>query len=155
MSFKTSLRHGAIGEMLFHKAHPGLSKSPTLKTDFINEAGEGVELKADLYPMEKTGNFFFERYSDAEKQSPGGPWQSLQNGTKHFIYFFVSNLTYFQFETEKLVAALEPLIATIPPTSVPNATYTTLGYRVPREQLADIYKEIRLDVAISNNKETT
>lgn len=150
MSFQKSLSMGEIGESLFYQAHEGkLEKLSGFKSDFtLIETGQGVELKTDYWAMSKTPNFFFERYSDKDKQSPGGPWQSREHGSDLFCYFYVKDLTFFKFETVPLVTALEDIIKTIPPTDVPNKTYITQGYRVPRMLLKDLYLECKLKVSI-------
>lgn len=149
-NFKTQLRTGDIGEALFYQAHGGtLAKEDGRKNDFKCLVTDGfVELKTDSYSMAKTLNFFFERYSDKEKGTPGGPWQALANGNEWFCYFYVSDLTYFKFKTSELVAALEEVIPLIEPKDIPNKTWTTQGYAVPRAVMAPLYKEYRIAATI-------
>jgi len=126
-----------------------LEKLSGFKSDFtLIETGQGVELKTDYWAMSKTPNFFFERYSDKARQTPGGPWQSIENGSDLFCYFYVKDLTFFRFETVPLVEALEEIIKTISPTDIMNKTYITQGYRVPRALLKDISEEFKLKVEI-------
>lgn len=154
MSFNTSLKFGEIGEAIFHQAHElTIGKHPGRDGDFFELAtGEKVELKTDYWSMDDTPNFFFERFSDYGKQSPGGPWQAIGHGCTHFVYFYLKNLTVFRFDTATLVAALEPLLPTLKPFPIRNKTYTTVGYRVPRELLKDIYIEEKLEVSRGSNK---
>ncbi len=136
MSFQASLSLGALGETLYFQANCGdLKKIDGMNGDFIwSSTGEKVELKSDYYKMEKTPNFFIERYSDKEKKTPGGPWRALQDGSTIFVYFYIQNLTYFTFRCEELCAFLteQMLKEKCTPCDVVNKSWTTLGYRVPR-----------------------
>lgn len=152
MSFQSSLRTGAIGETLFYQAHCGdLKRIDGMKGDFEflhgPRMGEKLELKTDFYDLNKTPNFFFERWSDRDAKTPGGPWQSLQHGCRWFSYFFVSNFIHFDFETLKLVSVLETIIPTMKPVQVRNSGWITEGYRVPREMLVDIATPVELVVS--------
>lgn len=147
MTFNTSLKFGQIGESIFHQAYVGIiDKHPGDDGDFFDVmTGEKLELKSDYYPM-TTGNFFFERYSDFDKKSPGGPWQALEHGCTTFCYLYLKDLTVFRFNTAELVATLEPLLEGLKPSAIKNKSYTTVGYRVPRELLRDIMTEEKLSV---------
>lgn len=148
-SFTSSLRHGSLGEALFFQAHEGeLKKESGRASDFsVVATGEHVELKSDMWDMNKTPNFFFERWGDRDAKKPGGPWQALANGANHFVYFYVPSLTYFSFDTRKLVGALEAIIPSMKPTEVVNKNWITEGYRVPREKLKALYVEVKLRVS--------
>ena len=119
---------------MFYQAHCGdLRKIDGLKGDFVwVPTGEKLELKTDYYSMDATPNMFFERYSDKEKRTPGGPWQSLAQGSTLFVYFYVSNLTFYTFNTVELCAFLDENLGRFTPCDVANKSWTTLGYRVPR-----------------------
>ena len=137
-----------MGELFFMQAHDGdLTRIDGLEGDFIwHETGEKLELKTDTWSMAKTPNYFMERYSDRETKSPGGPWQALSHGCDLFVYFYVQDLTYFVFDTRKLVGALEKIIPRIEPTLITNRSWVTEGYRVPRAMLSDIATEHKLVV---------
>jgi hypothetical protein len=154
MSFQASKNLGQLGEMLFHQAHNGdATKIDGLNGDFIWEpTGEKVELKSDFWKMEKTPNFFFERFSDRDRGTPGGPWRAQKDGSDLFVYFYVSDLTYFIFNTDELVGRLEKIIGRIEPTLVTNKSWITEGYRVPREMLKDIATEHKLVVRKDRKK---
>lgn len=147
-AFKAQLRAGQIGEVLFEHANKdNLLKLDGFQSDFIfKPTGEGLELKTDYYSMDKTPNFFFERYSDKAKQSPGGPWQAKEHGSGLFVYFFVPSLTYFTFNTDQLIGRLEVLLPELDPWDVQNKSHTTVGYRVAREGVADIAKVTVLEL---------
>lgn len=150
MSFKSSLKLGELGQAMYHQAHQGIIE-PTdgFKCDFkMITTGEAIEVKADYWSMNKTPNFFFERYSDKDKGSPGGPWQSQAHGTNIFVYIYVQNFTFFTFQTDQLVEALEKIIPTLPHTDIKNSTWITRGYRVPRELLKDLYVQQHMEVRI-------
>lgn len=148
MSFTTSLRFGDAGEAIWYQAHPGLERIDGLKGDFVDPEGRKWELKTDLWSMEKTPNFFFERYSDAARKSPGGPYQALQHGCVYFCYFYIANMTYFKFHCAELVEALDLILPGLTPTEVQNKGYTTVGYRVPRDYVAHLAEPIKLKVSL-------
>lgn len=116
------------------------------KADFrIRDSSSYVEIKTESYCLSgkhgrHTQNLFMERYSDVDKQSPGGPWQAVSK-CKYFISFFPCCKTFYFFETKKLVRALDKLIETkqVKSIRIPNKTgdnkWTTLGYPVPIELL--------------------
>lgn len=141
--FSASLKVGQVGETLFFEANcDHLKREDGRARDFTDiKTGEGIELKSDCWSMQDTPNFFMERYSNVDKKTPGGPWQSLANGTRYFIYFYLSNLTYFTFEVFELCRFLEQNEDKWEAKEVENPKYKTLGYRVPRaaiEHLATI-----------------
>lgn len=150
-SFKGQLRQGELGEMLYFKANEGrLKREDGRVSDFsCLTTGGSIELKSDFYSLEKTPNFFFERLSNEEKGTPGGPWSALAQGVETFVYFYVPSLTYFTFKTKELVEALEGIVASIPPTKVVNTNHVTVGFRVPRELLAGLSEETTLTVSVS------
>lgn len=147
-AFKAQLRAGQIGEIIYQAAHrDDLLKLDGFQSDFIHKpTGQGLELKTDYYPLDKTPNFFFERYSNKEKGTPGGPWQAMGHGSDLFVYFYVSSLTYFTFDTKALVGKLEQLIPALEPWDVRNKTHTTVGYRVRRDELTELYQVTELEV---------
>lgn len=147
MSFKKDLSRGDIGERLFLAAHnSGLAKLSGFESDFNVGLGHGIELKSDYWSMDKTPNFFFEKFSDMVKQSPGGPWRSKEQGTVLFVYLYIKDLRYFVFDVEKLVERLEALAPNLQTKEIKNKTWTTLGYLVPRELVADLAQEFELTV---------
>jgi hypothetical protein len=155
-NFKNQLKTGDMAEAFFYQAHEGtLTKLDGRKSDFmIRETGEHIELKADMWRIEATPNLFMERYSNAETQSPGGPWRALSDGVKYFAYFYVPSLTYYMFETAPLVARLDTLIHAITPFNVRNESWVTLGYKVPRAAVCDLASETKLKIVkVANGKD--
>jgi hypothetical protein len=150
VSFQDSKRQGAIGEAIFFSAHSDiLEKSPDLKADFLlSYNGEAIELKSDSYDLNSTPNLFLERWSNIEAGKPGGPWQAQANGSKWFVYFFPVNLIYYRFDVNQLVAHIDQNVAEYKTRNIPNKTYTTQGYLVPRASLAELYKEVKLGVHV-------
>lgn len=149
--FSASLKVGQVGETLFFSANCAhLKKEDGRLRDFsYKDSGEGIELKSDCWSMKDTPNFFMERWSNVAKQSPGGPWQSLANGTKYFIYFYMANLTYFCFEVSELCRFLDANIDKLEAKEVQNVKYTTLGYRVPRTLVEHLTSPQYLTIAQS------
>lgn len=143
--FKDSLKNGTNGEDIFAtKYKKKLERLDGRKADFKDiDTNELIELKTDFYPL-STGNFFIERYSDKDKKTAGGPWQSDSNGVNRYIYFYVKENVCFDFEVKALVKAMEKIIPSLTPTYIRNIRWVTQGYKVPRKMLENIYSEIQL-----------
>lgn len=131
-----------------------LKKGKKAEKDFMSRYGEGcfertdgrkgdfrikwsqakVELKSDFY--KDTPNLFMERWSvaptDTKPGKPGGPWQSLANGTKYYVYWLVESNELFVFDVVRLVAGLEPLLSDLRRIVVRNRGYDTVGYLLPK-----------------------
>lgn len=145
--FKDSLKEGHKGEELFEElVGNGIKRLDGLVADF-EWGGKTLELKSDYYDMERTPNFFIERYSDIERKTDGGPWRSLREGTDWFCYFYPKNRVAYLFNTKTLVKQLEPIIKGLPLIEITNKTWVTGGYKIPRELL----KEVCLKRKIFNN----
>ncbi len=91
--------------------------------------------------MRKTSNFFMEYMSDALKGKFGGPYQSREHGVKWYVYMYPANRTYFIFEVDKLIEALDPIIKKLTPVEINNRSWVTLGFKIPRELLKHVYIE--------------
>ena len=98
-TFTQQLKTGNKGEKLLKDAFPfHLEKSKDLKYDFYcPDTNQTIELKTDTYRLAKTENFFMERLSDIDSRKPGGPWRALQDNVDVFIYMFINDNTYYQF----------------------------------------------------------
>ena len=149
-NFKTQLKAGQLGEVLYANAHPHYTRTDGMTCDFYTEAGASLELKTDFYTMDATPNFFMERWSMKEQKKPGGPWQSSSKGVDYFAYFYVPSLTIFTFSVQKLLERLEKLESTFSEFPIRNSSYTTVGYRVPREAVADLAEITKLKVLIDS-----
>jgi hypothetical protein len=143
-NFRESLARGQRGEELFLSHFTDkVERLDGRTSDFVEIAsGKRIELKSDFYDMRNTENFFFERYSDKVKKSPGGPWQALDKGSEIFIYVFVNNGCYFKFDTLKLVNKLNNLIPKLKAQEVLNRAWVTVGYKVPRMAVYDLMDEV-------------
>lgn len=146
-NFRTDLARGQVGEALFHKQFPHLTRLSGREADFIDEnTGATYEIKTDSRSLAATPNFFMERWSDLEKQKPGGPWQALGKGITYFVYMFpVSNAIYI-FDTATLVTALE-LLESPNKRNIANRTWTTQGWLVPRSEIIEIAKGLHYVIA--------
>lgn len=131
--FEDSLKVGKQGEREFHSLNPDLVAADGFNYDFKMKNGKKIELKSDYYDMEKTENFFIERYSYGNKS--GGPWQSLEKGVDFYIYFFPKNKTAFLFKTEEMVSVLDSICDEKNLISIGNDGYVTRGYKINRKQL--------------------
>ncbi len=141
-NFKHSLAIGQQGEAQLLLYMPELTKLDGRKADFINEqTGATYELKTDSYDYNKTANFFIETASDAELGKPGGPWQALEHGSTYWLYMFSRNKVLFTFKTLPLVQWLDTHPKKYPLISIPNKGWTTLGFKLPRVDVAHLYME--------------
>lgn len=140
--FNEQLKVGSRGEEIFLERYPNkLSIYPGRDGDFITEDGKKIELKTDTYNMNKTSNFFIERYSDIDKKSPGSVWQASEHGCDIFCYMFVRHNTWFQFnDIPKLITRLEDLTSNMGLIYIKNRCWITGGYKIPREELSDLYE---------------
>lgn len=133
--FHETLKVGKQGEDLFHKLNPSLKREDGLIFDFKNEKDKTIELKSDYYDMNKTKNFFIERYSYQNKN--GSPWQAMLNKVDYFAYFYVKNKICYVFDTVKMVKELDGIIPSLEKIKIGNDGYETIGYKIPRNLLTD------------------
>jgi hypothetical protein len=152
--FKKSLTVGEQGEQLFGNYYPGqVEWAGGREYDFtiLLVPNGKTELKSDDYPKSDTPNFFIERYSNDRDYKPGGPYSAYLNGVDYFIYQYLKDKKLFVFkDLLALVSNVDyyALINQLPLTPVQNKVgrgmYNTLGYKIPREALSHLYKEINL-----------
>lgn len=138
--FEDSLKEGQKGEELFFDLNlDKLNRADGLKFDFTLKAtGKTVELKSDYYDMTRTDNFFIERYSDFDKKTNGGPWQSFHNSVDYYVYFYVKNKKAFIFKTKDLVDKLNSICSELNLIFIPNKSWTTAGYKINRNLLEEV-----------------
>ena len=142
-SMKKQLSYGlAAEEELCHRHPKKLTKvTGHRKWDLEDVQGNRYEIKTDTYNMDKTQNFFMERWSVLDKKKPGGPWQALHHGADIFIYYFPANRTYFECKQLKtLVKRLNSLTKKSGLVYIPNSGWTTAGYKVRRDDVADLFE---------------
>ena len=139
-NFQTDLQKGLLGQQLLLKAFKSLEHIDGLKGDLLAPCGSKVECKADFYGMNKSSNWFMERYGSIESGKAGGAWLAKEGNCKYFIYFYVNELTGFVWHTDDLVSQLEPIIANLKPVEIRNRTWTTVGYKVPRSLTSPLFK---------------
>jgi hypothetical protein len=131
------LKKGKAAEKLFMQRYGEgcFERTDGRKGDFrIKWSQVKVELKSDFY--KDTPNLFMERWSVAPTSDkpgkPGGPWQSLENGTKYYVYWLVESDEMFVFDVEELVKGLEPQLSKLRQITVRNKGYDTIGYLFPK-----------------------
>jgi hypothetical protein len=133
-NFKSDLNKGVLGEQLFKRLFTAATSIDGLKGD-LTVNGLKVELKSDYYDMHSTLNYFMEHYGNMDKQKLGGPFKALADGCPYFVYFYVNQLSGSIWRTQELVAQLETILPKLKSVHVPNKSWTTLGYKVPRSLL--------------------
>lgn len=140
--FQEQLKLGNRGEELFLEAYPKkLIIYPGRDGDFVEvNSGKKIELKSDSYNINKTPNFFFERYSNVETETPGSVWQALHHNCDIFCYQFIRYNIWFQFNNlPKLAERLDNMIEGKSPIWIKNKGWITAGYKIDRETLSDLY----------------
>lgn len=145
-SFQQELSKGKKGEQwLLHHYHSPLLPYAAYDFDFLRADGKAVELKTDWYSLSGTEFFFMERWSDIERKKPGGPWQSAGKGADLFIYLFIRDGVYFEFEdVRELRDRLNSLTRSLELIRIRNRGYEGGGYKVPIAKLADLFVDYRL-----------
>lgn len=143
-SWKKQLDFGKSAERDFLSLyHEPLILSPNLKHDFtVISTGERLELKTDDWEMSNTPNFFLERYSNHFEETPGGPWRARKHRVNRFVYYFIRDGVYFEFkDLKKLCARADKYIRAkkLKPIFIKNVGWITSGYKIPRDELADLY----------------
>ena len=141
-NFKTDLARGHLGEELFYKLRPELTRLDGRQADFVDANGATYEVKTDSYD---TSNFFMERWSNVEKQKAGGPWQSAEKNIDYFIYLFPKKGVGYMFAVPELLEELNK-IETPDQRYVSNRGWMTVGWLVPIKSLTS-YKEFSLATA--------
>lgn len=136
--FQKQLSIGKRGEELFLKRYPDLTPTDGRKGDFIGYSKRIIELKTDSYDMNKTPNFFMERFRDVDTEKPGGPWQALENNAYYFCYLFENQGYIYWFEVKALVAYLESKEAKFQKRYIRNKGWAAMGYLVTRAEVEHI-----------------
>lgn len=141
--FQEQLKAGSRGEELFLEYYPEkLDIWPGRDGDFITSDGVKIELKSDTYNMDKTANFFIERYSDFEKKSPGSIWQAEGHGCTRFVYYFVRHNTWFECrDLPGLMQFIETNYGHKGFILIKNKGWRTAGWAIPREALKAYFTE--------------
>lgn len=137
--FKRSLAAGRSGELLLASLWTELVPiEGGRKGDFML-GNKKVEVKSDSYGLQGSVNFFMERWSDEDKLKPGGPFQALEHGCQFFVYFYPTDKVAFVFDTGSLCRVLLKMLPELKPVNIRNVRWNTVGYKIPREALKDIY----------------
>ena len=141
-TFAQQLKVGDRGEALLKDSYPHklIKSEKDLRYDFYCPAtASKVELKTDTYKMDKTPNFFMEKYSDLHSLKLGGPWRANQDNVDIFIYMFINDNTYYEFtDIPKLIDRLDEITKKLRMTNIRNSSWTTGGYRIPRKDIEDL-----------------
>lgn len=146
--FKEQLQLGDRGEQLFLERYPRkLEIFPGREYDFtVKSSREKLELKTDSYNMDKSDNFFFERFSDVARETPGGPWRAAKDSVDIFCYYFVRHNLWFEFrDLPALTKKLDEMTKKQGLVYIKNRGWTTAGYKVNRESLSEFYSVWQFD----------
>lgn len=131
--WKEQLQVGDRGQELFAQYYPHpVTIFPEHKADFRRVTdGALVELKSDTYSLEKTDNFFFERWGDISRTKPGGPWRARRDRVSVFVYYYVRHNLMFEFESKSLCKVLDKLTKKLSPICIKSNGWAVLGFKVP------------------------
>lgn len=88
--------------------------------------------------MNKTPNLFCEYMGNADKGTLGGPWRAAKDKVDYFVYYYVNDKTFLWYKSVPLVAFLDGWIKGKKPKEIRNKSYTTLGFAVPRDDVAHL-----------------
>lgn len=147
-TFKEENKKGTKGEDRLLQYYPFLINKSCDGWDHIDtRVNKTIEVKTDFYDMNRTPNFFMERYSNDSTSKPGGPWRSMIYGADIFLYQFWSSETLFLFyDIAELIETLDAYIVenNLEMSFIKNKNYWTRGYKIPRTVLSHLYKKIRL-----------
>lgn len=139
-NFQSDLSRGRIGELAFIHACEGTVEPLDGREGDAKVTGTRtkIEVKSDSYNMDRTQNFFMEKYRSGNRS--GGVFQSIEHGCKYYAYIYVPNGELFIFDCKQLADRLNILhdSKNLTLTSVGNGTYTTRGLKVHRDWLTDI-----------------
>lgn len=139
MGFYQDLAFGNDAERLLLMQHKFLTHATDRSHDLIIKGTKiKLELKNDSYDPKKYSNFIMERWSKQDK--PGGPFQSLKNGCRYFMYNFAQTGQIYVFDTVQLVARIEKLVKKheLPLYDKHNVGYITQYYKIPISMLEDL-----------------
>lgn len=141
-SFQAQLEVGNRAEELFMDYYPRkLEIFPGKEYDFtVKSSREKLELKTDTYNINKSENFFMERYSCIDRKTPGGPWRAKKDKIDIFCYFFARHNVWFEFrDIPALIKRLDTLTKGKGLVYIKNRGWITGGYKVKRSDLEDLY----------------
>jgi hypothetical protein len=134
---------GQAGEARFLAHYQDIHRLDGRGGDFVGNSGRLIELKTDSYTTEATPNFFMERWSDVEKQKPGGPFQAKEKGLYYFVYTYASGEAYW-FHVKELVRFLNRTADDYQYREIMNRAWRGGGYLVPRDRLSHLV--VKLDI---------
>lgn len=135
-SFDKQLAAGNKGEELFLRTHPDIKRLDGRRGDFMGETGRLIELKTESRPS-TTPNMFVERYSDVDKRSPGGPWQSAGHGAFYLVQVFGDGVALW-FEVTPLLLHLRRHEKTYKLHYIRNQGWCGAGYAIKQTELAHL-----------------
>lgn len=143
--FSADLKRGHAGEALWLANNPELTHLNGREADFIDYmTGATFEVKTDYYSMLQTPNLFMELYSSAGKL--GGPFQAWSKGITNYVYIYWPEKIALTFKVDELVYLVATYAEQHPECrfNVENASWTTVGARIPRAALKGFYTERKL-----------
>lgn len=142
--FKEELEKGKKGEELIKEYLVNATKTDGFNSDFILNDKTKMELKTDFYDSTKTPNFCIERYSDIKQKTDGGPWKAYKDGSVWFYYLFYKNKELYIMNTKKLIEYIEQHKESFEKRNIPNKSWVTGCYLVPRQQMTHLFTKVNI-----------
>lgn len=109
---------------------------PSLQT--ARDFRDAMSIKAPKDGWRRTDNLFVEKYSSEADGSPGGPWQAQTHSAEYYVHFFFGDGSIFAYRTDEMVDFMNENEGRYRLRPVRNEGYTTMGYPVPRADVAKL-----------------
>lgn len=148
--FKKQYAVGQQGAAVFEAHWPSrvLHHEDRRGPDYVDARGRIIELKCDTYSMTDTPHAFLERWGNLQRGTPGGPWAASEKGCTTFVYLYLPDRVWLVFEDlGALVKRLDLVTRQMKPVRIANKSWVTVGFKVPRSELTDLYREEQLPPA--------
>jgi hypothetical protein len=164
--FNHDLPLGKKGENDFYQLYKDefkLTKIDGKNEDFIIHGIYKMELKSEQRHFGETGNIYIETVRNDNSGKPGGLEQAVkEHKVELFTSWFHKSNVYFIYDAEKLLKDLPKLIKGKRLISVPNHSYSSLGYAIDAFELLpycvcrnvtdEQINNLKLDFKIKENK---
>lgn len=141
-SFRPQKSIGDTGEQHIQSTYQNITKTDGRISDCILTNADGststIELKTDTYSMNDTPNLFMEYMGNTDKGTLGGPWRAAKDKVDYFVYYYLKDTTFFWYKSQELAAFLDGWIKGKKPKTIRNKSYDTVGYTVPRDDVAHL-----------------
>lgn len=139
-SFQKQFKKGVKGEDFFVECYKDINarRGDGKIIDLLVNENDSVELKSDSYSMERTENFFIERYGNYQKLKDGSIWRSSLDKIRYFVYCYAPDKKFYWFNVEDFKKYMDDNLHKFEQREIKNPGYTSLGFLVPRETVKEL-----------------